>query len=62
MPVCQGAYHFLPDTHHVSLLSLALFDAGAKNREQIYSAFENIYPVTLKFRKAAEPVEGGTAN
>lgn len=44
------------------MLSLALFDAGAKNREQIYSAFENIYPVTLKFRKAAEPVEGGTAN
>ena len=25
---------------------------GAKNREQIYAAFENIYPVTQKFRKA----------
>lgn len=36
--------------------------AGAKNREQIYSAFENIYPVTQKFRKVAEPVDGGTAD
>jgi hypothetical protein len=36
--------------------------AGAKNREQIYSAFENIYPVTQKFRKVAEPVDGGAAD
>ena len=49
--------------HTPSWLALGcLFVVGAKNREQIYSAFENIYPVTQKFRKVAEPVERNTAN
>ena len=58
----QSACHFVLSTHHLGLLSDALFVVGAKNREQIYSAFENIYPVTQKFRKVAEPVERNTAN
>lgn len=44
----------LPDVQRICQLSVFYCDVGAKNREQIYNAFENIYPVTQKFRKIAE--------
>ena len=52
----------LPEESAFCLLPTVRPCAGAKNREQIYSAFENIYPVTQKFRKVAEPAEGAAAD
>ncbi|CEF99786.1 Beta2-adaptin/TBP, C-terminal domain [Ostreococcus tauri] len=34
---------------------------GGKRREDIYQAFENIYPVLTEFKKLAQPEEGATA-
>jgi hypothetical protein len=37
--------------------NLYRYSPGGKKREDIYQAFENIYPVLTEFRKLANPAE-----